>query len=79
MSYKIAFTPQAMEDFNYWKSSNPKMTEKIKSSQSSDSGVPISTPRIAASIGFQNMPVLAMTLTVGARRFFKSFFLFIVQ
>ncbi len=30
MSYKIAFTPQAMEDFNYWKSSNPKMTEKIK-------------------------------------------------
>lgn len=30
MSYKIALTPQAMEDFNYWKSSNPKMTEKIK-------------------------------------------------
>ena len=30
MSYKIAFTPQAMEDFNYWKSTNPKATEKIK-------------------------------------------------
>ena len=30
MSYKIAFTPQAMEDYNYRKSTNPKMTEKIK-------------------------------------------------
>lgn len=30
MSYKIAFTPQAMEDFNYWKSTNPKTAEKIK-------------------------------------------------
>ena len=30
MSYKIAFTPQAMEDFNYWKSTNPNTAEKIK-------------------------------------------------
>ena len=30
MSYKIAFTPQAMEDFNYWKYTNPKTAEKIK-------------------------------------------------
>jgi toxin-antitoxin system, toxin component, Txe/YoeB family len=30
MSYKIAFTPQAMDDFNYWKSTDPKTTEKIK-------------------------------------------------
>lgn len=30
MSYKIAFTPQAVADFNYWKSTDPKTTEKIK-------------------------------------------------
>ena len=30
MSYKIAFTPQAMDDFNYWKSADAKTTEKIK-------------------------------------------------
>ena len=30
MSYKIAFTPQAIEDLNYWKSTNPKTVEKIK-------------------------------------------------
>ena len=30
MSYRIALTPQAMEDFNYWKSTNPKTAEKIK-------------------------------------------------
>lgn len=31
MSYKIAFTPQATEDFEFWKSTSPKTAEKIKS------------------------------------------------
>ena len=30
MSYKIAFTPQASEDFNFWKATNPRTAEKIK-------------------------------------------------
>ena len=30
MSYKIAFTPQASEDFNFWKATSPKIAEKIK-------------------------------------------------
>lgn len=30
MSYKIAFTPQALEDFDFWKKTNPKTVEKIK-------------------------------------------------
>lgn len=30
MSYKIAFTPQASADFEYWKKNNPKTAEKIK-------------------------------------------------
>ena len=30
MSYRIAFTPQASEDFNYWKEASPKTAEKIK-------------------------------------------------
>ena len=30
MSYKIAFTPQAWEDFNFWKETSPKTAEKIK-------------------------------------------------
>ena len=30
MSYKIAFTPQACEDFNFWKATSPRTAEKIK-------------------------------------------------
>ena len=30
MSYKIAFTHQVTEDFNYWKSTSYKTSEKIK-------------------------------------------------
>lgn len=31
MSYKISFTKQAIDDYNYWKFTNPKTAEKIKS------------------------------------------------
>jgi len=30
MSFKIAFTPQASEDFLYWKKTSPKTAEKIR-------------------------------------------------
>ena len=30
MNYKIAFTPQACEDFNFWKATSPRTAEKIK-------------------------------------------------
>jgi len=30
MSYKIAFTPQASSDFEYWKHTSPRTVEKIK-------------------------------------------------
>ena len=30
MSYKIAFTPQASEDFNFWKATSLGTAEKIK-------------------------------------------------
>ena len=30
MSYRIALTPQASEDFNFWKNTNPKTAGKIK-------------------------------------------------
>ena len=30
MSYKIAFTPQASEDFNFWKATSPGTAGKIK-------------------------------------------------
>ena len=30
MSYKIAFTPQAAEDMEFWKKTSPKTVEKIK-------------------------------------------------
>jgi len=30
MNYRIAFTPQASEDFDFWKKTNPKTAEKIK-------------------------------------------------
>ena len=30
MNYKIAFTPQAAEDMDFWKRTNPKTAEKIK-------------------------------------------------
>ena len=31
MSYRIAFTPQASEDFKFWNETSPKTAEKIKS------------------------------------------------
>ena len=30
MSYKIAFTPRAKEDFNYWKTTDPMTVAKIR-------------------------------------------------
>ncbi len=30
MNYKIAFTPQAAEDMDFWNRTNPKTAEKIK-------------------------------------------------
>ena len=30
MNYRIAFTPQASEDFDFWKKTNPKTAGKIK-------------------------------------------------
>jgi len=30
MNYKIAFTPQATEDYDFWKKTNPRTAKKIK-------------------------------------------------